>query len=45
MEVHEIARKKVVEKFNEKNVTTGVLLLKGGEERCMYDTDAELLFR
>lgn len=45
MEVHAIARKKVVDTFNSKGFITGVLLMKGGEEQTAYDTDTELLFR
>jgi hypothetical protein len=45
MEVHEIARKKVVKAFSEKGITSGVVLLKGGEDQNVYDTDTEVLFR
>ncbi len=45
MEVHQLARKKVVDLFTSKAVTTGVLLLKGGVETTMYDTDTDVLFR
>ncbi len=45
MEVHAIARKKVVDSFHSKHINTGVLLMKGGEEQTAYDTDTELLFR
>jgi hypothetical protein len=45
MSVHESARRKLVEAFAAKGITSGVALLKGGEEQNMYDTDAELLFR
>jgi hypothetical protein len=45
MEVHALARKKVVHLFAEKGIRNGVLLFKGGEQENQYDTDGELLFR
>jgi hypothetical protein len=45
MTVHASARKKLVEAFVANGVTTGVILLQGGEDQNMYDTDTEILFR
>ena len=45
MEVHALARKKVVAQFAAQNVVNGVLLLKGGEESTQYDSDTDVLFR
>lgn len=45
MEVHALARKKVVAQFASKSVVSGVLLMKGGEEKTQYDSDTEVLFR
>jgi len=45
LEIHQAARKKLVELFRKKGITNGVILLQGGEEQCQYDSDTEVLFR
>jgi hypothetical protein len=45
MSVHEAARKKLVEGFVANGVTSGIVLLQGGEDQNVYDTDTEVLFR
>ncbi len=45
MEVHALARKKVVAQFAAKSIVNGVALFKGGEEVTQYDSDTEVLFR
>jgi hypothetical protein len=45
MSVHESARKKVVQAFHNKGVKTGIILLQGGDDQNVYDTDTEVLFR
>lgn len=45
LEIHQAARKKLVELFHKNGVTTGVILFQGGEDQCAYDTDTEILFR
>ncbi len=45
MEVHQLARQKVAKLFADKGHSSGVLLMKGGEDTTMYDTDTDVLFR
>lgn len=45
MEVHAVARKKVVDTFNTRGIRSGILLMKGGDDQTAYDTDTDLLFR
>jgi hypothetical protein len=45
MSVHESARKKLVQAFAAKGVSNGIVLLQGGEDQNVYDTDTEVLFR
>ena len=47
MEVHASSRAKLVDLLRQApyKIATGVLLLKGGEEQSVYDTDGEPLFR
>lgn len=45
MTVHESARKKLVQAFHDKGVTSGIVLLQGGEDQNVYDTDIEVLFK
>ena len=45
MTVHESARKKLFQAFHVKGIKNGVVLLQGGEDQNVYDTDTELLFR
>lgn len=45
MSVHDSNRKKVVQMFKDKNITNGIILLQGGEEKNQYDTDTGELFR
>jgi hypothetical protein len=45
MSVHEAARKKLVAAFSAKGVSSGIVLLQGGEDQNVYDTDTEVLFR
>lgn len=45
MEIHAVAREKVVEQFHLKSINEGVLLLKGGQDKPEYDTDMDVLFQ
>lgn len=45
MELHAIARKKLVKLFAEKEIHHGIVLLKGGKQEEQYDSDTELIFR
>jgi hypothetical protein len=45
LEIHQAARKKLVEMFRKNGKSTGVILFQGGEDQCAYDTDTEILFR
>lgn len=44
MEMHALSREKVCSILKGKN-ETGIILMQGGEEQNMYDTDTEVLFR
>ena len=45
MSVHESARKNLVQEFAKNGMTTGIVLLQGGEQKEQYDTDIEIVFR
>lgn len=45
MSVHETARLKLVQEFKSKGIEKGVILLQGGNETTLYDTDTDLLFK
>lgn len=45
MSVHESARKKLVQNLHEKGIKNGIVLLQGGEDQNVYDTDTEVLFK
>jgi hypothetical protein len=45
MNVHEASRKKLVQLLHGKGVTNGIVLIKGGEDQCQYDSDTEIIFR
>ena len=45
MEVHQVARAKVVDAFSAKGINTGIVLLQGGDDLMQYDSDIELVFR
>ncbi|CAM9170606.1 unnamed protein product, partial [Ectocarpus fasciculatus] len=45
MTLHRACRAKVVDLFRARGLTSGVILIKGGEEQNQYDTDIELVFR
>mmetsp|Transcript_4138 Transcript_4138/g.6774 ORF Transcript_4138/g.6774 Transcript_4138/m.6774 type:complete len:572 (+) Transcript_4138:56-1771(+) len=45
MSVHESARKKLVQALTTKGVSSGIVLLQGGDDQNQYDTDTELVFR
>ncbi len=44
--LHATNRKRLCERLKSKSVKNGALvLLQGGEEKCLYDTDTEVVFR
>jgi hypothetical protein len=45
MELHVQTRKKLVRMFADKGINSGILLFKGGEQQCQYDSDTEVIFR
>lgn len=45
MSVHESARRKLVENLQGKGIKNGIVLLQGGEDQNVYDTDTEVLFK
>lgn len=45
MEVHQQARKKLVESFKKASISSGIVLLQGGDDQTQYDSDTELVFR
>lgn len=45
MSVHESARAKLVQEFKNNGIVNGVILLQGGDETTMYDTDTDVLFK
>ena len=45
MSVHESARRKLVENLQSKGIKYGIVLLQGGEDQNVYDTDTEVLFK
>jgi Xaa-Pro dipeptidase len=45
MSLHKSARQKLVNLMLDRSANKGVILVKGGEESCYYDSDTEHLFR
>lgn len=45
MEVHAMARQKLVQQMRGKGVDAGLILLQGGDDMNQYDTDTEFVFR
>lgn len=45
MAMHKTARLKLVEEMKSRGVTCGVVLLEGGEQQNVYDTDCEIVFK
>ena len=45
MSVHAAARSKLVKAFADNGVTSGIVLMQGGDDQNQYDTDTELIFR
>jgi hypothetical protein len=45
MEVHVAAREKLIALFASKGIYSGLVIIKGGEEQNLYDSDTNLLFR
>ncbi|CAE7810976.1 PEPD, partial [Symbiodinium microadriaticum] len=45
MDLHLSARKKVAGILDSRGVSSGIALIKGGEQESQYDTDTELVFR
>uniref|UniRef100_A0A7S0XDB6 Xaa-Pro dipeptidase n=1 Tax=Chromulina nebulosa TaxID=96789 RepID=A0A7S0XDB6_9STRA len=45
MSIHESSRNKLITILKSKDITSGIILLRGGEESFIYDTDGENLFK
>lgn len=45
LDMHQQNRAKLVKKFQEKGIASGIVLLQGGEQQYMYDSDTEVIFR
>lgn len=45
MDVHASARLKLRDSFHRKGVTSGIVLIQGGDDQTQYDSDTELVFR
>jgi hypothetical protein len=44
MSVHRASREKLVSEMKARGISRGVALLRGGEEACYYDSDAEMVY-
>lgn len=45
MDLHKFSREKLIDEMAAKGITTGLVLLQGGEDSNQYETDIELVFR